>query len=56
MRISGGQLRGREFTAPNNKRTHPMGERVRGGLFNTLGELDGLTVLDAFCRQRRAKF
>jgi 16S rRNA (guanine966-N2)-methyltransferase len=25
-----------------------MGERVRGALFNTLGDIDGLTVLDAF--------
>ncbi len=25
-----------------------MGDRVRGALFNTLGDIDGLTVLDAF--------
>ncbi|HUC88366.1 MAG TPA: RsmD family RNA methyltransferase, partial [Candidatus Binatia bacterium] len=47
MRISGGSLRGRIVEAPKSSRTHPMGERVRSGLFNTLGDIKGLTVLDA---------
>ena len=48
MRISGGYLRGRSIDTPKNSRTHPMGERVRSGLFNTLGDITGLSVLDAF--------
>jgi len=48
MRISGGYLRGREIVFPNNHRTHPMGERVRSGLFNTLGIITDLSVLDAY--------
>ncbi|HVW23416.1 MAG TPA: RsmD family RNA methyltransferase [Candidatus Saccharimonadales bacterium] len=48
MRIIAGALGGRQFTSPHAERTHPMSERVRGGLFNALGDIDGLTVLDAF--------
>jgi 16S rRNA (guanine966-N2)-methyltransferase len=48
MRIVSGRLGGRIFAAPAGHRTHPMSDKVRGALFNTLGELNGLTVLDAF--------
>lgn len=48
MRIIAGSLGGRVFEAPGTHRTHPMSERVKGALFNVLGDLDSLTVLDAF--------
>ncbi len=48
MRIISGKLGGRQFDAPKGHRTHPMSERVRGALFGTLGDISGLTVLDAF--------
>ena len=48
MRIVAGNLRGRVLQDPKSHRTHPMSEKIRGALFNVLGELDGLTVLDAF--------
>lgn len=48
MRVISGTLGGQIFEAPKGHRTHPMSDRVRGGLFNALGEIDGLTVLDAF--------
>lgn len=48
MRIIAGELKSREFKSPGGHRTHPMGDKVRGGMFNTLGELSGLTVLDPF--------
>ncbi len=48
MRIIGGALGGRNFASPRGRRTHPMGDKVRGALFNTLGDINGLTVLDAF--------
>lgn len=48
MRIIAGRLGGRNFASPKTHRTHPMSDKVRGALFNALGELDGLTVLDAF--------
>lgn len=48
MRIIAGELGGRFFNAPQTTATHPMSERVRGSLFNILGDLHGKTVLDAF--------
>lgn len=48
MRIIAGELGGRVFEAPRTPRTHPMSEKARGALFNTLGDIEGLTVLDAF--------
>ena len=48
MRIIAGTLGGQLFDSPNGHRTHPMSDKVRGALFNMLGDLDGLSVLDAF--------
>ncbi len=48
MRIVAGRLGGRNFVTPRSARTHPMADRVRGALFNTLGDIEGLTILDAF--------
>lgn len=48
MRIVAGSLGGRSFQSPKSHRTHPMSERARGALFNMLGNIEGLTVLDAF--------
>lgn len=48
MRIIAGHLRGRIFHEPHGHRTHPMSEKVRGALFNVLGDINGLNLLDAF--------
>ena len=49
VRIIAGQYGGRTIKTPQKDTTHPMGERIRGSLFNILGEkLVGATVLDAF--------
>lgn len=48
MRIIAGNLGSRQFKSPPGHRTHPMGDRIRTALFNTLGDIEGLTVLDAF--------
>jgi len=48
MRVVAGKLGGRVFDSPAGHRTHPMSEKVRGALFNMLGDLEGLSVLDAF--------
>jgi 16S rRNA (guanine966-N2)-methyltransferase len=48
MRVIAGTLGGRQFDSPAGHKTHPMGEKVRGALFNTLGDINGLTVLDPF--------
>lgn len=48
MRIIAGNLRGRLFDAPKGHKTHPMGDKQRGALFNTLGDIEGLTLLDLY--------
>lgn len=48
MRIVGGKFKGRSLLEPHARGTHPMAEKVRGALFNILGDIDGLSVLDAF--------
>jgi 16S rRNA (guanine966-N2)-methyltransferase len=48
IRLVAGMFGGRSLACPPGDRTHPMGERIRGTLFNILGSVEGLTVLDAF--------
>lgn len=48
MRIIAGSLGGRTIDAPRGHRTHPMSEKVRGALFNMLGDITGLQILDSF--------
>jgi 16S rRNA (guanine966-N2)-methyltransferase len=48
MRVIAGALGGRLFDSPHSHRTHPMSDKMRGALFNALGDIGDLTVLDAF--------
>ncbi len=48
MRIIAGYLSGRNFESTHGHRTHPMSEKIRGALFNALGDISGLTLLDAY--------
>ena len=49
MRIIAGSLKGRRFEAPKGHRTHPMGDRIKVALFNTIAsDLPGARVLDAY--------
>lgn len=48
MRVIAGRLGGRQFDAPKGFKTHPMSDKARGALFNVLGDIQGLTVLDPF--------
>lgn len=48
MRVISGYLGGRNFESPHGHRTHPMSEKIRGAIFGALGDIKGLTVLDAF--------
>ncbi len=49
VRIISGIYGGRTIKAPDNSKTHPMGERVRNAMFNSLGsEVHGARVLDVF--------
>ena len=49
IRIIAGKYGGRKIDAPDSNRTHPMGERVRNAMFNSIAdEIVGARVLDAF--------
>lgn len=48
MRIIAGKYKNQTIVSPKTERTHPMSEQLRGAIFNTLGDIDGLTVLDCF--------
>lgn len=48
MRIISGEFKSRILKDPKGNRTHPMSEKIRGALFNSLGDVSGLSVLDAF--------
>lgn len=48
MRVIAGSLGGRTFEAPSGPQTHPMGDKIRGALFNALGDIQGLRILDAY--------
>lgn len=49
LRIIAGKFGSRIIKAPPGHRTHPMGDRIRGALFNSLGDqVPGAKVLDAF--------
>ena len=48
LRIISGELGRRQIKSPNNAYVHPMSERMRQALFNSLGDLHGKVVLDAF--------
>ncbi|HKU18490.1 MAG TPA: 16S rRNA (guanine(966)-N(2))-methyltransferase RsmD [Candidatus Saccharimonadales bacterium] len=48
MRVIAGRLGGRSFDSPGTHRTHPMSDKMRGALFNILGDIEGLSALDVF--------
>ena len=49
VKLIAGGFGGRFIQAPPGSTTHPMGERVRSAMFNSLGEtVRGARVLDAF--------
>jgi 16S rRNA (guanine966-N2)-methyltransferase len=49
VRVVAGLYGGRKIETPEGKKTHPMGERVKNAMFNTIGEeIKAAKVLDAF--------
>ena len=49
LRIISGEFKHRVIEFPKKFSAHPMGERIRAALFNSLtGQLEGSTVLDTF--------
>jgi 16S rRNA (guanine966-N2)-methyltransferase len=56
MRIISGTLGGRIFDSPGTQETHPMSEKIRGALFNVLGDINGLNVLDVYAGSGAVSF
>jgi 16S rRNA (guanine966-N2)-methyltransferase len=48
MRVIAGKLGGLPLQSPKQYKTHPMSDKMRNGLFNVLGDIKGLSVLDVF--------
>jgi len=48
MRIIAGEFKSRILKNTKGHRTHPMSERIRGALFNSMGDISDAIVLDAF--------
>jgi 16S rRNA (guanine966-N2)-methyltransferase len=49
IRIISGEFGGRKIEAPDTDKTHPMSERARNALFNSIAQhIEGAKVLDVF--------
>jgi 16S rRNA (guanine966-N2)-methyltransferase len=48
MRVVAGRFKGRTLHSPRGRGTRPTSDKVRGAIFNVLGDVDGLRVLDLF--------
>ncbi len=49
IRVIAGRYGGRTLVCPPGDRTHPMGERIRNAVFNSLGhDIEDAVILDAF--------
>jgi 16S rRNA (guanine966-N2)-methyltransferase len=48
MRITSGILKGVSVPSLRYDHLHPMSERMRSALFNTLGDISGMSFIDAF--------
>ncbi len=48
MRIISGEFKGRELKGPSSRLTRPLSDKVRGALFNILGDVADWSVLDVY--------
>jgi 16S rRNA (guanine966-N2)-methyltransferase len=48
VRIVAGSFKGRTLHAPRGSAVRPTSDKVRGAIFNVLGDVEGLSVLDLF--------
>ncbi len=56
MRVLSGQLGGRLIGQPKTRSVRPLSEKVRAALFDVVGPITGLTVLDAYAGSGAAGF
>lgn len=48
MRVISGKARGRILTGPKSDKIRPALDKVKQAVFNILGDIEGLTILDLF--------
>jgi 16S rRNA (guanine966-N2)-methyltransferase len=48
LRVVAGRFKGRTLHAPRGTAVRPTSDKVRGAIFNVLGHIEGLRVLDLF--------
>ncbi len=48
MRIIGGSLKGRNIAAPKGGQTRPVTDYIREAIFDIMGDVSGLVVLDCY--------
>lgn len=56
MKILSGDLRGRPFEQPKTRSVRPLSDKVRAALFDVVGDIAGLAVLDAYAGSGAAGF
>jgi 16S rRNA (guanine966-N2)-methyltransferase len=56
VRVISGSLRGRPFEQPKTRSVRPLSDKVRAALFDVVGDIHGLTVLDAYAGSGAAGF
>ncbi|HVQ44670.1 MAG TPA: RsmD family RNA methyltransferase [Candidatus Saccharimonadia bacterium] len=56
MKILAGSLGGRFIAQPPSRSVRPLSEKVRGALFDIVGDITGFTVLDAYAGSGAAGF
>src|SRR4029450_1756312 len=48
MRVISGKAKGLKLSAPSTLKVRPATDKVKGAIFNILGDLTGVKVLDLF--------
>jgi 16S rRNA (guanine966-N2)-methyltransferase len=48
LRVVAGRFKGRTLRAPRGNSVRPTSDKVRGAIFNVLGDVEGVRVLDLF--------
>lgn len=56
MRVIAGEFGGRPFTQPATRSVRPLSDKVRAALFDVVGPVAGLAVLDAYAGSGAAGF
>jgi 16S rRNA (guanine966-N2)-methyltransferase len=56
VKVISGELGGRPFEQPKTRSVRPLSEKVRAALFDVIGDITGLAVLDAYAGSGAAGF